>query len=120
MGECPLPSIPVVDFTEDELYGDVSQDEGLPEDCRAQVDESKRRLSKLFSNAKNDEQDVMDAEQRLGKAIADLEETLDKLYAEQENLELARACQADAQTAPEEANGGQDEPADGEEQQIVR
>jgi hypothetical protein len=120
-GECPLPSIPIVDIQESELFGDTDQDAGLSEGCRALVDESKRRLSKLFADAKNDEQDVADAERRLADAIMDLEEALGKLYQEQENLDEARACVEETEedaAAPETEQ--ETTPAGSEEQQIVR
>jgi hypothetical protein len=128
--ECPLPSIPIVDFTEDELYGDTSGDDILPGECKDEVEASKRRLSKLFSNAKNDEQGVLNAEQRLGESIAELEETLDRLYAEREALEQARECSGMPASQPEEteeiietdADEAQQEaqPEEAEEPAIVR
>ncbi|MBI4150288.1 hypothetical protein HY488_02695 [Candidatus Woesearchaeota archaeon] len=95
LGECPLPSIPIVEFTEENLYGDVSQDETLPNACKADVEASKRRLAKLYSNAINDEDTVLQAEQQLANEIKNLEATLDKLYAERDYLEQARSCTAE-------------------------
>lgn len=91
----PLPSIPIVEFTEETVFGDASGDDALPSSCKERVESSKRRLARLYADAKANERNMWEAETRLGEEIKNLERILEKLYTERDDLELSRSCEAD-------------------------
>ncbi len=92
IGECPLPTIPIVDITEDTLYGDTSRDNLLPRTCNEQIDIVKRKLGKIYTSAKAKERNVNAAEQRLGVTIKELDDAILELYAKRQELEQLRTC----------------------------
>lgn len=90
----PLPSIPIVEFTEETVFWDASGDDALPASCKERVESSKRRLARLYADAKSNERSMLEVETRLGEEIKNLERVLEKLYTERDDLALARTCEA--------------------------
>jgi len=102
-GECPLPSIPIVDFTKEDVIGDDSMDTELPESCKQEAEDAKRAIDRLYEDAVQSNESVSKAEQRLAEEISQLEGALEKLQTQQDNLDKARACDGEQPTTAENA-----------------
>jgi len=108
---CSLPELPIVEFTEETVYGDQSKDDTVDHYCRRAVESKKRDVARLFSKVKSQEKEMLDTEQALGDKIAGLESTLKQLYAERDKLELVRTCKdLDTINAPQEEVDVRDSP----------
>lgn len=118
---CSLPELPVVEFTEETVYGDQSKDDTVDHYCRRAVESKKRDVARLFTKAKNQEKEMLDTEQALGDKIDGLESTLKQLYTERDKLDLVRTCkdldtidvpqdEVDARDSPEQAAIYEQEP----------
>ncbi|GEM_PF-3920619 len=108
---CSLPELPIIEFTEETVYGDQSKDDKVDHYCRRAVESKKRDVTRLFTKAKSQEKEMLDTEQALGDKIDGLESTLKQLYAERDKLDLVRTCKdLDTIDAPQEEVDVRDSP----------